>query len=469
MSFLFGKARMRKFDTPFPNDWRRLLEANVLLFHSLSAPEQDRLCHAVRVLLAEKYWEGCAGLEMTDEVRVTIAGQAALLLLGFDDYYFDELQTVLVYPGGFLAVHEDLTGREDDVDHLSGQAHHDGPVILSWWDARWGGRRLGAMNVVLHEFAHKLAELGEPIAGKPPLLEPELASRWEEVVGPVYSQLVEDAVYGRPSLLDSYGAENRAEFFAVATEAFFLKATALRRRHPELYRLFAECYHQDPASRTLDEKRLAGAKEEEGEYARHAIAECTAALRHRPNFLEAYRERIGLYCALGEYDKALADCATLINPDAADENSAFPYFERGRVQREAGNLDAALADFDEAVRRDDQWAEAWCARGVARADRGELREALRDLTQAIRLAPHDDTPLIERALVHQAEGRLNKALRDLDRAIRLCPHIPDVWLHRARVHLERGDHAQALADCEEALRLDPDDEEALGLRASVLA
>src|SRR3954468_19164290 len=104
----FGKsARRRKLAGTFPPEWRRLLAEGVLYYRLLDAREQERLCHAAHVLIVEKRWEGCAGQEITDEVKVVIAGQAALLLLGLDEYYFDDLETVLVYPGGFLSEHED--------------------------------------------------------------------------------------------------------------------------------------------------------------------------------------------------------------------------------------------------------------------------------------------------------------------------------------------------------------------------
>ncbi len=464
MVFPFGKPRRRQFDGPFPENWLPLLHEQVILYRLLTKAEQERLRPIVRVLIAEKFWEGCAGLTVSDEVRVTIAGQAALLLLGFDDYYFDELQTVLIYPGGFLSVEEDDLGLEDRVHYNLGEAYQGGPVILSWWDARWAGKRLGDTNVVLHEFAHKLAELGDPEAGKPPLLDPALAQRWEEVVVPEYEQLVADADHGRPSLLDPYGAESRAEFFAVATECFFLQPAALRRRHPALYQLLADCYRQDPASRSISEDVAASAREADEEYARHAIAECTAALRQRPDFLDAYRERLGFFCDLGDYDSALADSATLIRLAETEEEKAVAYHERGGVHREAGKLDEAMADFSEAIRQNEEFAAAWCDRGAVHAERGERNQALADLTRALRLDPQDDAALVERGLVYREEGNLDKALRDLTKAIRLCPHVPDAYVHRAQVYLEKKEYEPARADCEEALRLDPENVEALRVR-----
>src|SRR3989440_13006250 len=108
-------ARRQLLATPFPPEWLPLLERNVFLYRLLSEPEQARLRDALRVFIDEKFWEGCAGLEVTDEMRVTVAAQACLLVLGFDAYYFDELQTLLLYPGGFLGVYERPLGHEDQV------------------------------------------------------------------------------------------------------------------------------------------------------------------------------------------------------------------------------------------------------------------------------------------------------------------------------------------------------------------
>src|SRR5438067_9139316 len=112
---------------PFPEAWLQPLHENVLLSRLLPEPQQARLRDAVRLFIAEKFWEGCAGLTLTDEIKVTIAGNACLLLLGLDDYYFDELATVLVYPGGFLMVHDDSGDGEGEVRQLLGLAAYAGP------------------------------------------------------------------------------------------------------------------------------------------------------------------------------------------------------------------------------------------------------------------------------------------------------------------------------------------------------
>src|SRR6266542_648488 len=374
---------------PFPEPWRMYLHENVLLSRLLPEAQQAMLRDAVRIFLAEKFWEGCAGLTMTDEIKVTVAGNACLLVLGLDDYYFDELKTVLVYPGGFLTIHDDPLDKKDEVMQVLGLAAYEGPVILSWWETSWDSRRLGRTNVVLHEFAHKLAELGDPATGMPPMTDSALEDRWEEVVGREYDQLVEDAEYDRPTLLRPYGATNRNEFFAVATESFFLEPAALRQRHPELYQLLAAWYHQDPAAWKMDEAVATQAREAEEQYVRHAIDECSVALRLRPDYVDAYRNRASCYRDLGEFDRALADWGEVIRLTEGEERGEA-FYERGAVHLAAGAHAAALADLDEAVRRCPDLAVAWCNRGVALAAKGDSEEALIDLGRALRLDPKDD-------------------------------------------------------------------------------
>jgi Mlc titration factor MtfA (ptsG expression regulator)/Tfp pilus assembly protein PilF len=441
MFFPFGRRGMQR--GAFPEGWLPLLRDNVLLYHTLAEDEQERLRDQTRTLVAGKLWEGCAGQVITDEVKVTIAGQAALLLLGLNGYYFDELRTVLVYPGGFLSELEDELGHQAEVEMRLGEAADGGPVVLSWWHARWGGRRLGSVNVVLHEFAHKLAELGDAEAGRPPLVDRALARRWDRVIRAECERLAEDSDYGRPTLLDPYGGSSPSEFFAVATETFFLQPVPLRARHPEVYELLAGCYRQDPASRPVPAGVAATARESEEEYSRQAIAECTAALEHRPDYTDAYRERAEHRWALGDIDGALADWAAVAARLGGQERAEALY-ERGGVLREAGRLDEALADLTQAIRLCPELGVAHADRGAIHAERGERAQALADLDEAIRLDPRDDGAWLERALVHADAGDLERALKDLDRAVQLSPHDADILRQRAEVYEDMGrtDNAQ---------------------------
>jgi Mlc titration factor MtfA (ptsG expression regulator) len=236
---------------PFPPAWGKYLTANVSAYAHLSEPEQAKLRDRLRVFIAEKTWEGCGGLTITDEIKVTIAAQACLLVLGLDDFYFERVRTVLVYPHGYLAPPEPEgePGIVDEADSVRlGEAHYRGPVVLSWSDALAGGKtHRDGRNLVFHEFAHELDMLDGAADGIPPLSADRLA-RWHEVMAAEYDRLVRDVERGRPTLLDDYGTTNDAEFFAVATECFFERPVLLQRRHPQLYDVLRDFYRQNPAA-----------------------------------------------------------------------------------------------------------------------------------------------------------------------------------------------------------------------------
>jgi Mlc titration factor MtfA (ptsG expression regulator)/lipoprotein NlpI len=453
------RQRAELLSVPFPAEGRAFLDENVLLYRLLTEAQRTKLEDAFRIFSAEKSWEGCAGFQITDEVKLTIASQACLLVLGFEDYYFDELQTILVYPGGFLAPARAALEEETKLEARLGEAHWRGPVILSWWQSRWDARRLGRSNLVLHEFAHKLAELGDPHVGMPPLEDDDLAKRWETVMQPEYERLAEDAAYQRPSLLSHYGAENRAEFFAVASECFFLQPTALRQRHPELYQLLTACYRQDPATRAINQALSRRAKDAQEEYSRHVIAECSVAIRRQPDYIDGYAQRASWYCSLGEFENAVKDC-TMVIKLAPRQERASAYHERGSVHLAAGSYDLAIADFDQAIRRAPDFAQAYRDRGAAWAAKEEVDAALADLNRALRLDRKDGSAYVERAFVYHDCKKYDKALRDLTRAIGLSPYDPAAYSDRAWVHLARGELDRAIADCQKALRIEPDFPEA---------
>lgn len=451
--FLRKSKREALLEEPFPSEWLPTLEENVLLYRRLPDADRARLRKALRLFIAAKNWEGCDGLTVTDEMKVTVAAQACLLALGWGDYRFDGLQTVLLYPGSYLAPVR--YEEPEDVQWHLGEAHHRGPVVLSWWHARWEARRLGGSNLVLHEFAHKLAELGDWDTGMPPTESREARARWEEVVAPEYDRLVEAADYGRPTLLDHYGASNRAEFFAVATESFFLQPVPLQHRHPELYRLLADIYRQDPATwADLDPETVARSDAAGREYTEHVLAECTAAIRLRPDFIVAYCRRGDCYQEHGDYDKALADYTAVIRMTEGDER-AQAYCDRGAAYRDQGEYSKALADFEMALQLLPHSRDAYRLRGMTYAEAGDPQRALADLTRALKLDPGDDAAYLERGRVYAEQGEHDKALRDFGKVIRLNPDDADAYRERAEVYAALGDEEKAAADREKAAALDP--------------
>jgi Mlc titration factor MtfA (ptsG expression regulator) len=251
-SWLRNRRRRNILADRFPQPWLTTLHETVGHYELLSEPDQKKLCDAVQIMLAEKEWEGCRGLELTDEMRVTTAALAAILILGFDDFYFDNVATILVYPNEYVVKEERGIGGgatvEGESDRL-GEAHARGPVIVSWAEIRENALAPGyGQNLVFHEFAHQLDMLNGEFDGTPNLPNGDLARRWADLMDREYRRLQDAERRGRETLLDQYGAENPAEFFAVATECFFDAPRAMQRVYPPLYEIFRAYYRQDPAT-----------------------------------------------------------------------------------------------------------------------------------------------------------------------------------------------------------------------------
>jgi len=251
---LFGKSsrRERLRAEPFPDHWRRVIETRVPVFSRLSDADQRELLGHAHVLIEEKHFEGAGGLLMRDEVRLTIAAQAALLLLHRETDYFPRLTSVIVYPSGYVATNQRAEGgiwSEDD-EHLSGHTQRNlRALVLAWDDVKAGAADPDdGRNLVLHEFAHQLDFEDGSTDGTPALESAAQARSWAEVFGTELEALRSAADAGEPTLLDPYGAQDPAEFFAVATETFFERGRELSRRHPKLYEELRRFYRQDPAA-----------------------------------------------------------------------------------------------------------------------------------------------------------------------------------------------------------------------------
>ena len=218
----------------------------------LDPAERQRLAELADFVVADKRWEAARGFEMTDEVVVTIAVQAAVLILGLDTSYFGKVTSIIVHPTTFSIPGprpSAIRGMVVAGAHpLHGEAHHDrGPVLLAWDQVRANARHRGrARNVVLHEFAHKMDMLDGVVDGTPPLPDQQALDRWIAVCEAEFESMRRGE--GGP-LLDDYAATDPGEFFAVATEAFFGRPVDFREAKPQLYEVLADYYRQDPASR----------------------------------------------------------------------------------------------------------------------------------------------------------------------------------------------------------------------------
>lgn len=253
LGFFKERRRRRLRQQTVPGAWRAIISRDLPFFDRLSAADQEELLGHVQVFLEEKRFEGCAGLRLTDEIRITIATQACLLLLRRKTDYFPRLTTILVYPSGFTVEHERHIeghiweeGREGRLGETGRQMRS---MVLAWDAAKSGARDPSdGKNLVLHEFAHQLDFEDFAADGVPTLRSRADRLSWSEVMKMEFAALRAADATGIPTLLDTYGASNPAEFFAVTTEAFFERPRALRRQHPRLYAEMERFFRQDPSA-----------------------------------------------------------------------------------------------------------------------------------------------------------------------------------------------------------------------------
>lgn len=255
-SWLTNRRRRKLTAAPFPAEWETIVRQNVAHYCMLDHTEQARLQSLIQVFIAEKFWEGAGGLVLNDEIRVTISAQACLLLLGLEHNYYRNVRTIIVYPSTVIPPQrkprpfEIVRSPLEPSQPLHGQAFLHGPVIIVWDAALQGSRHpdLGH-NVIFHEFAHKLDMLDGAADGTPPLRNRDEYQEWVTICAAEFLRLKKDAGNGRRTFLNTYGAVNEAEFFAVATEQFFDQPEETIRHVPELYRVLKAYYRQDPVSR----------------------------------------------------------------------------------------------------------------------------------------------------------------------------------------------------------------------------
>lgn len=236
--------------TPLSPEWRAVVEQNVSPYVHLPPALQTKLEGYINLFLDEKGFEGCGGQEITDEVRVTIAAQACLLLIGRDSQCYPRLRSILVYPHTYVAGGKGLFGGDGDAPSVRlGESWQTGVVVLAW-DSVCGGIRNfdDGHNVVLHEFSHQLDQEDGSADGTPLLDTLSCYGSWSRCLGREYQLFLKQVAKHRRTVIDHYGATNAAEFFATATEAFFEKPEALSRKHPDLYAELQQYYHLDPVT-----------------------------------------------------------------------------------------------------------------------------------------------------------------------------------------------------------------------------
>lgn len=255
--FVLLKPRFRDYrreelmSRPFPPEWEEILNRNVALYRHLPGPLKKELQAHIHVFVGEKSFEGCGGLRITDEIKVTIAGQACILLLNRKPTYYPALHSILVYPGAYVAKQTTIVGmmyvEEESV--RAGESWTRGEVVLAWDEVRQTATDLaGGHNVVLHEFAHQLDQENGRANGAPILGSLSGYATWARILSKEYRRFRRKALSGGTDIMDAYGATDPAEFFAVATETFFEKPQPMKLKHPDLYEELRTYYDLDPVS-----------------------------------------------------------------------------------------------------------------------------------------------------------------------------------------------------------------------------
>jgi len=258
ITYFVGKPYYREYKRnqvrrlPFKQQWRKIIQKRMPYFKTMPTHLQLQLKQHIQVFLAEKRFIGYNGIVMSDEIRVTIAAQACLLLLNRKTNYYPKLKTILVYPRAF--VREQNSTGVDGVHFtqniaLAGESWGFGKIVLSWDDTvRGADDPNDGHNVVIHEFAHQLDSERGPANGAPILGKNQNYDTWATILSTEFKKLSHQSLTGESSIFDYYGATNPAEFFAVASEVFFEKSSQFKQAHPALYQQLFLYYDVDPTT-----------------------------------------------------------------------------------------------------------------------------------------------------------------------------------------------------------------------------
>ena len=231
--------------------WQRTLRLYPFLARRSQA-DLAELRRLASLFLDRKEFSGAGGFVVDDDTAVAVAAQACLPVLRLGLAAYDGFVGIVIHPAPVVAARAvaDEVGVVHQYDEvLAGEAMEGGPVMLSWADVRDAGATADdGYNVVIHEFAHVIDMIDGEADGMPPLPDAKAMAHWRGVVQYEYDRFCERVACGHDTVLDPYGAEAPGEFFAVASEVFFVNPQALKEEQPALYRLFVDFYRQDPAA-----------------------------------------------------------------------------------------------------------------------------------------------------------------------------------------------------------------------------
>jgi len=251
LGFLRLRARRRQAISkqPLIKPWLEILDRNVALHARLPDDLKRQLHGHIQLFLHDKRFYGFEGLEVNDEMRVTVAGNACILLLNRPHDHFSGFRSIYLYPATFTSRHTSYDGLVESVGRQArlGESWHRGPVVLAWDAVLHGTLDIkDGHNVVLHEFAHKLDGADGRVDGAPILGQSSNYISYARVMQREYKRLQRQAGHGARTVMDHYGASAPEEFFAVLVETFFEKPRQLNKKHPELYAEMKNCFRVDP-------------------------------------------------------------------------------------------------------------------------------------------------------------------------------------------------------------------------------
>ncbi|MEM7233150.1 MAG: zinc-dependent peptidase [Planctomycetota bacterium] len=424
------------------------------------------------------HWEGCGGLELDDEIIVTLAGLGALLSLGSDDVSLAGIRSVLVYPGGFLAGDEITPTTQ-----RFGQVDPDGTVIVSWWNT--GRRRLERIRqTALHEFAHVLDLASGSLDGTP-AVEPPLETRWRSTLREEFLNFRSDESRDTPTILSYYGAEDLSEFFAVSVEAFFERPRGLSQERPALYELLRAYFRLHPADwmrhgadEAFDPPDVDALDDDPST---EALEELSTAIESNPDVSETWARRGVMNHELGRVWEAVADLDKAIE---IDSDVAEYWFERGRVLVSIGEFESAIHSLDEANRLSPEEADYLIARGDAKREYAAteferrakadavpsldlFEPAIRDFSEALSIDEDNPDAYLGRGITYELAGEGRSARLDVDESIRLDAANPEAYESRAMLRENAGDISGAVADWSQVIALEPNDWYGFFMRASL--
>lgn len=233
----------------FPLAYSAILRRDLPQYRHLAPDLQWQLKKRIQQFLFEKTFVGCAGLEVTDQMRVLIAARACMLLLNRETEVYPGLSHILIYPSVFVVPREFRTEDGLTVESrqvLSGESWSDGRVLLAWDQVLPPEGQMPGHDVVMHEFAHQLDGEDGVEDGAPDLGSQQRYQVWSRVMRACYRRHAQMLAHGEHSTIDEYGQTNPAEFFAVSTETFFTNPHGLSAEFPDLFRLLRQFYHVDP-------------------------------------------------------------------------------------------------------------------------------------------------------------------------------------------------------------------------------